>query len=355
VTGADRRLLFQNATSERWLGPPTADRGEEWRRDHDVTKEDGTPLEAEENPLFLAHEGVSTERMSVNLVHRSGEVIHLSVDAVPLPDGRGVLVVMRDVTSEQLHQRDLSRFASVVAHDLLTPLTVFDGWLEMLEDPDQSADERQASIERLKQASRRMRFLIRNLLAYSLAKEEKLTARRIDVADLARGIVDVRTTLPGAQLPDVSFVVDAPHPVYADERLFLQLLENLIGNALKYGRQDGTAEVRITTEVDGDGRTLLSVEDNGIGVPEGDRERVFDEFHRSENGLRQASGTGLGLAICKRIVESHGGTITVTGRAGGGAAFVATLPGAPDQLPEGIPLLPERDGRIGAPGAPARS
>jgi signal transduction histidine kinase len=356
VMGADRQLVFQNAASERWLGPPTADQGEEWRRDHDMTKEDGTPLGDEENPLLLAHQGVSTERMGVNLVHRSGEVIHLSVDAVPLPDGRGVLVVMRDVTSEQLHQRDLSRFASVVAHDLLTPLTVFDGWLEMLEDPDQSADERQASIERLKQASRRMRFLIRNLLAYSLAKEEKLTARRIDVEGLARGIVDVRTTLPGAQLPDVRFVVEAPHPVYADERLFLQLLENLIGNALKYGRQDGTAEVRIATAVDGaDGRTLLSVEDNGIGVPEGDRERVFDEFHRSENGLRQASGTGLGLAICKRIVESHGGTITVTERAGGGAAFVAALPGTPDQLPEGIPLLAERDGRVDAPGAAVRS
>ena len=344
VTGPDRQLVFQNAASERWLGMLAADHREEWDRDHDVTKEDGTPLEAAENPLILAQEGISTERMPVNLVHRSGEVMHLSVDAVPLPGDQGALVVMRDVTNEQLHQRELGRFAAVVAHDLLTPLTVFDGWLEMLEDPAQTADERQASIERLKQASRRMRFLIRNLLAYSLAKKEKLTATRIDVARLTRGIVDVRTAMPGAQLPDVRFVVDAPHPVYADESLFLQLVENLIGNALKYGRQDGSAEVRIATAVDeAGGRTILSVEDNGIGIPEEDRERVFEEFHRSENGLRQASGTGLGLAICRRIVESHGGAISVENRPEGGAVFIAALPGRPEQLPDGIPLVPARD------------
>ena len=162
--------------------------------------------------------------------------------------------------------------------------------------------------------------------------------------------------MPGSQLPDVRFAVDAPHPVYADERLFLQLLENLIGNALKYGRQDGSAEVRIATARDeAGGLTLLSVEDNGIGIPEDDRELVFEEFHRSENGLRQASGTGLGLAICRRIVESHGGTISAENRPEGGAVFIATLPGRPEQLPDGIPLAPTRDDEpLGAPAPSTR-
>jgi signal transduction histidine kinase len=340
VAGPDRRLIFQNGASERWLGPGTARPGEVWRRDYEVTTPRGESVTDEDNPLTLALQGIVTERMDVDLTHRTGEVEHLSVDAVPLPGGRGAVLVMRNVTGDRLYQRDLGRFASVVAHDLLTPLTVFDGWLELLEDPDLPPDERQSSIERLQQASLRMRTLIRNLLAYSLAKEERLTASRIDVGGLVEGIIDLRTALPGTQLPDVAFTVDAPDPVYADERLFLQLMENLVGNAMKYGRTDGTGEVTVTTGADAPtGQTLVHVRDNGIGVPEGDLERVFEEFHRSENGLGQATGTGLGLAICRRIAEAHGGSISVRNLEEGGAEFTVSLPGAPDQLPEGIPLV----------------
>jgi signal transduction histidine kinase len=289
--------------------------------------------------------------MDLDLVHRTGEVMHLSVDAVPLPGERGAVVVLRNVTDERVYQRDLGRFASVVAHDLLTPLTVFDGWLELLEDPDLPLAERQASIERLQQASLRMRTLIRNLLAYSLAKEERLTASRIDVGQVVEGIIDLRTALPGTQLPEVRFVVDAHDPVYADQRLFLQLMENLVGNAMKYGRTDGTGEVTVATTVDAStGRTLIHVRDNGIGVPEGDLERVFEEFHRSENGIGQATGTGLGLAICRRIAEAHGGSISVRNLEEGGAEFTVGLPGAPDQLPAGIPLAAdEHTPRVSTP------
>ncbi|MHA7208482.1 sensor histidine kinase [Arthrobacter sp. MDT1-65] len=340
VAGPDHRLIFQNEASERWLGPDTARPGEVWRRDYEVTTPAGGPLAQADNPLTLALEGTVTERMDLDLTHRTGAVTHLSVDAVPLPGGRGAVVVMRNVTGERVYQRDLGRFASVVAHDLLTPLTVFDGWLELLEDPDLPPAEQRASIERLQQASLRMRTLIRNLLAYSLAKEERLTASRIDVGRVVEGIIDLRTALPGTQLPDVRFMVDAPDPVYADERLFLQLMENLVGNAMKYGRKDGTGEVTVATTVDAStGRTLVHVRDNGIGVPEGDLERVFEEFHRSENGLVQASGTGLGLAICRRIAEAHGGSISVRNVGEGGAEFTIGLPGTPDQLPEGIPLV----------------
>lgn len=340
VVGPDRRLIFQNTTSERWLGQGTTRPGEVWRRDYEVTTPGGEPLADIDNPLTLALQGEATERMDVDLIPRSGKVIHLSVDAMPLPGEQGAVVVMRNVTDERVHQRDLGRFASVVAHDLLTPLTVFDGWLEMLEDPDLSPDERQASIERIQQASLRMRNLIRNLLAYSLAREERLSASRIDVGRLVEGIIDLRTALPGTAVPEVRFEVDAPHPVYADERLFLQLMENLVGNAMKYGRIDGTGQVTVCTSADdAGGRTFVHVRDNGIGVPKRDLERVFEEFHRSENGLSQATGTGLGLAICRRIVESHGGSISVSNVEDGGAEFTVSLPGAPDQLPEGIPLV----------------
>ncbi|MHA7179210.1 sensor histidine kinase [Arthrobacter sp. MDB2-24] len=350
VAGPDKRLIFQNAASERWLGPGTARPGEVWRRDYEATTPGGGQIDEADNPLLLALDGTVTERMDIDLTHCSGEVLHLSVDAMPLPGERGAVVVMRNVTEERAYQRDLGRFASVVAHDLLTPLTVFDGWLEMLEDPNLPPAERQASIERLQQASVRMRNLIRNLLAYSLAKEEKLTASRVDVARVVEGIFDLRAVLPGTQLPAVRFDVDATRPVYADERLFLQLMENLVGNAMKYGRTDGTGRVSVATSADpATGRTLVQVRDNGIGIPEGDLDRVFEEFHRSENGLGQATGTGLGLAICRRIAESHGGWIRVRNVEEGGAEFTVSLPGSPDQLPEGIPLVDADD----APRVPA--
>ncbi|KNC18433.1 hypothetical protein AC792_12455 [Arthrobacter sp. RIT-PI-e] len=339
VAGPDQRLLFQNATSARWLGPVGAP-GTGLFQGLEVSTSDGRPLEDHDNPLLLALRGVVTERMDLDVGDGSGRLLHLSVDAVPLPGGRGAVVVARNVTNERVQQRDLSRFASVVAHDLLTPLTVFDGWLELLEDPDLPVAEQQASIERLQQASRRMRAQIRNLLAYSLAKEEKVIAARLDVEVVVQGIIDLRTALPGTQSAPVRFTVDAPHPVYADERLFLQLMENLVGNAMKYGRVDGTGEVTVTTSVDeASGRTLVHVADNGIGIPEADLDRVFEEFHRSENGLRQATGTGLGLAICRRIAESHGGAISVRNRATGGAQFTVCLPGGPEQRPEGVPLV----------------
>ncbi|WP_298254360.1 ATP-binding protein [uncultured Arthrobacter sp.] len=337
VAGADRRPIFQNEMSARWLGSCITRPAELWRRDYDVTTVNGEPLTDADDPLTLALQGVVTERLDLDLTHPDGHVVYLSVDAIPLPDEHGAVVVTRDVTDERMYQRDLGRFASVVAHDLMTPLTVFDGWLEMLEDPELPVAQQQASVARLQQASLRMRNLIRNLLVYSLAKEERLAPMHLDVTETVEGIIDLRTALRGKDVPLVRFHVQTAHPVYADERMFLQLVENLVGNALKYGRTDGTAEITIATSMDdASGRTLISIRDNGIGIPEADLERVFDDFHRAENGLGHAAGTGLGLAICRRIAESHGGSISVANVPGGGAEFTVSLPAGPDQLPAGV-------------------
>ncbi|TYD00359.1 hypothetical protein FQ377_02590 [Arthrobacter echini] len=337
VSGPDGRPVFQNEMSARWLGPWTAQPAEVWRRGYDVTTVNGEPLTDADEPLTLALQGVVTERLDLDLTHSDGHVVYLSVDAIPLPDEQGAVVVTRNVTDDRMYQRDLGRFASVVAHDLMTPLTVFDGWLEMLEDPDLPVAEQQASVARLQQASLRMRNLIRNLLVYSLAKEERLAPSHLDVTDIVEGIIDLRTALRGRDVPLVRFHVRTAHPVYADERMFLQLVENLVGNALKYGRTDGTAEITVATSLDAaTGRTLISVRDNGIGIPEADLERVFDDFHRAENGLGRASGTGLGLAICRRIAVSHGGSISVANVPGGGAEFTISLPAGPDHLPAGV-------------------
>ncbi len=331
-------VLVHNTAGARWVGETRLRSDVPWTARYDFRTTAGVPLAEEELPLNRALAGETVERESIDLHLPDGELLHLSVDAVPLPAGQGAVIVFHNVTVERRHQQDLARFASVVAHDLLTPLTVFDGWLEILEDEDLTEEERASVVRRLSRASLRMSSQIRALLDYSLAKADKLTPGPVDVNAVVSAIVDLRAALPAeSDAPPVDFRLDLRSDVYADKRLFTQLMENLIGNAVKYGPTNGTAVVSVTSEKDPEtGWTRIAVADNGIGVPAGDRERIFTEFHRSPNGASRAPGTGLGLAICRRIVESHGGDIRVESPPTGGAVFVVTLPAAPGQLPAGI-------------------
>ncbi|TQS39790.1 sensor histidine kinase, partial [Cryptosporangium phraense] len=116
-------------------------------------------------------------------------------------------------------------------------------------------------------------------------------------------------------------------PVHADPVLARQLLDNLIGNAIKYTAADALPHVSIRTTRAGDGMVEVEVTDNGIGIPAGQHEAIFANFHRAHPGA-QYTGTGLGLAICRRIVERHGGAITAADNPSGGSRFTFTLPAA---------------------------
>jgi signal transduction histidine kinase len=114
--------------------------------------------------------------------------------------------------------------------------------------------------------------------------------------------------------------------VYADRVLVDQLLENLIGNALKYVGDGVRPDVRVDGHRAQPGWVRVTVTDNGIGLPPGEHESVFEEFHRAHPG--DYDGTGLGLAIARRIVHRHGGTIQARDHEDGGAVFEFTLPAA---------------------------
>jgi signal transduction histidine kinase len=354
---ASGSVLVHNTAGARWVGETQLSSDVPWTARYDFRTTAGVPIAEEELPLNRALAGGTAERENIDLHLPDGKVLHLSVDAVPLPDGQGAVIVFHNVTVERQHQRDLARFASVVAHDLLTPLTVFDGWLEILEDGELTTEERESIIRRLRRASLRMGGQIRALLDYSLAKADKLSPAPVDVRAVVAGITDLRAAPPsGPAAPPVEFRLDLRRDVYADPRLFSQLMENLIGNAVKYGRTDGSAVVSVTSDSEPEtGWTRIRVADNGIGVPPADRERIFTEFHRSVNGASRAPGTGLGLAICRRIVESHGGSITVESPPDGGAVFTVILPGTPAQLPAdlrggpggGTPATAEPSARTG--------
>jgi signal transduction histidine kinase len=216
-----------------------------------------------------------------------------------------------------------------VAHDLRNPLTVIEGWAGALTDAFESRGQVSAEsgvgmTRRIESAAGRMREFIRELLDFTLARDQSLRPADVAVGDVAEEVVALleARSWPGGR-PDLR--VDAPGTAYADRGLVRIVVDNLVTNACKYVAPGTRPRVVISTcELDGDWLEV-AVADNGIGVPADERSLVFESFHRvPQEGY---AGTGLGLAICRRIVERHGGAIRVEDEpTTGGSRFLFTLP-----------------------------
>lgn len=174
-----------------------------------------------------------------------------------------------------------------------------------------------------------MRSLIDELLVYAVARGHVLQLEQVDLTRVVDQVVSRQALTPTDAAPGLRPVVDVhtPHPVRADPVLVRQLLDNLIGNAVKYVPASTVPHVRVTTRPEGE-YVRVDVSDNGLGVPPEHRRRIFESLYRIDRP--GYSGTGLGLAISARIVERHGGTLTVDdGPDGIGSTFSFTLPAAP--------------------------
>lgn len=170
----------------------------------------------------------------------------------------------------------------------------------------------------------RMRRLINDLLAFSRAGRGEMELVPVDLGDAVRTAfrsLEVQARTVGARLEPAP---DLPR-VAADRDALVRVLQNLFSNALKYG-DDAPPVIRVSAEPSG-GEWEVAVEDDGIGIPEDQRERVFEIF-RQLKIKPDADGTGIGLAICRRLVEAQGGRIWAEGAEGGGARVCFTLAGA---------------------------
>jgi signal transduction histidine kinase len=179
-------------------------------------------------------------------------------------------------------------------------------------------------VDRISHAVDRMAAMIDTLLAYATARDAPLRTRTVELGTLVADVLHDRTAhLPPEERPEVRI---GPLPaVRADPAMLRHVLENLVGNAIKYVRPGSTARVEVTAAADAQGWARIDVADRGIGIPDRDKPAVFEQFHRAHVESDYA-GTGLGLAICKRIVERHGGEIGVADNPGGGTRIYFTLP-----------------------------
>lgn len=294
---------------------------------------DGSEVPARQLPFCRAVRGeVVHEDFRFRAPGSEREII-MEIKAAPMVvDNRPTaIVVFRDVTAAR-HDRDaLASFAGIVAHDLKRPLAVVKGWSgalseELVRGPV-PVETGMPMLERVTRAADQMTTLIDDLLHYTVVRDAPVHEVVVDVSEVAReasAIFSERSTRPAIS-------VQAGIEAVADPVMVRQILDNLVGNAIKYVAPEVRPEVQVAGRSE-DGWTVLTVTDNGIGIPADQRERIFETFHRVDREAYR--GTGLGLAIVRRAAERSGGSVTLRDNPGGGTVFEVRLPAAPVAEPQ---------------------
>lgn len=220
---------------------------------------------------------------------------------------------------------DLEQFAFIASHDLREPLRKLMSFTQLLSSGRYgSFDEKgQQFVHYIRDAAERMEALINSLLEYSRVTTQSRDFENVsfaELADEAERDLQLRIDESGASIEK-----DIQGSVQGNRSQLRQVVQNLIGNALKYRSPDTPPVIRITGGQVADDLYRLTVTDNGIGFDPQYKDQIFEVFKRL-HGRDEYEGTGMGLAICKKIIERHGGQITATSMLGEGSTFRIDLP-----------------------------
>jgi signal transduction histidine kinase len=249
----------------------------------------------------------------------------------PVPPASGVrsgrIWTLREVTADRELDRMRDAFVATVSHELRTPLTSISGFLELMQDEEESLGAPgRKYLGVIRRSTARLHALVEDLLlvAQIEARRIELELAPVDVVAVATQAVESVRAAATEKGVTVDVVADHPPAILADGHRLGQVLDNLVSNAVKFTREGGTGTV--TVEADGGG-VRLTVADTGIGIPLDEQGEVFSRFFRASTATRQAiPGTGLGLAISRALVEQHGGSIALHSREGEGTSVTVTLP-----------------------------
>jgi len=327
VTNRDKQVVFCNPAGRRLL---------KVKRPLQV----GEPLgNLASDPGFIElvegsmNQGGGQKMAAKELVPHSPHDPVLMANCAPIKDEKGqiigVVTVLRDVTELKELDKAKSTFVSMVAHELRAPLAAIEGYLDVIlegvsgEDPQRFRHILGRSRERV----RGLLNLINDLLAISrmqagrVAKEkEKLSLSNLlkDIVELIKGKALEKKVTMELEVPD-----ELPL-AYANREDLTRAFTNLLENAVKYNRNEGSVSVRARAD---DAFIKVEIQDTGIGIPKKDMAHLFDEFYRVKSKeTRSITGTGLGLTIAKKIVEAHHGHIEVESKLHKGSTFRVLLP-----------------------------
>ena len=259
---------------------------------------------------------------------------HFAVRVEPLgedsPDA--AVAVFHELTALQQTERMRTDFVANVSHELKTPLASLLGYIETLQGPAREDAEAQARfLAIMDEQARRMARLVDDLLSLSRIEmaEHSRPTERVSVDGLLNEVA--RLLEPQAAMRKVNIALELAEdlaPLTADRDQLAEVFENLIGNAIRYGREGG--EVRVTARQEPAGHITVSVEDEGEGIPAEHIPRLTERFYRVDAARsRECGGTGLGLAIVKHIVSRHRGRLAIESEPGRGSRFSVIVPAEP--------------------------
>jgi signal transduction histidine kinase len=238
----------------------------------------------------------------------------------------GWIIVMHDITPFKEMDKLKSELVATVSHDLKQPLSVMNGYIELMTMQQAITPQGMNSANMIRRAVSNMRQLIDDLL--DLTKIEsgiKLDLHPVDIYPIiAECMEQVRPSAQSKAMSLTNEISDSVPPVIADRARLRQILINLIGNAVKYTPPEGWVKVYADLRPD---TIRIAVQDSGLGISPEDQMHIFDRFYRVRRPETDSiEGTGLGLAIVKSLVEAHSGQIVVESKLGEGSTFFLTLP-----------------------------
>ncbi|MCX6780536.1 MAG: ATP-binding protein [Candidatus Magasanikbacteria bacterium] len=330
--GKTNTLLYVNPSWEHMLG---------YTKEEVVNKKLAPALEAikrypeVEKEFWKCIEDGKTFSGELEMQRKNGTFFWIAANIIPLKDEAGNVYtwcnVFRDITNEKAVDRMKSEFVSLASHQLRTPLTGIK-WLSeiVMSDPaNVFTKSGREAMDGIVMSNERMISLVNDLLDVSHLEtgvNYNLVLKPTDVIPLIQGaITDVKHL---ASKNNVTVVSDAHAPreliLNIDGGKIQQVLENLIGNAIKYSKPNTNVVVKVIQESD---RAVFSVADRGIGIPSEQQTLVFTRFFRANNASKvDISGTGLGLYIVKGIIETHHGKVWFESKEGEGSTFYFSLP-----------------------------
>jgi signal transduction histidine kinase/methanogenic corrinoid protein MtbC1 len=244
-------------------------------------------------------------------------------------DEKGVRgLVVHDVTGEHTADQLKNEFVAVVSHELRTPLSAMQGFSELLLTHETATPaRRRVWLEMINRESVRLSSLLDDLLSLGSIEAGRLELRieRVEVETLIRQCVEILQIGSSKHALTISIPEDLP-AVRADRDKLIQVLNNVIGNAIKYSINGGEIKIRAEVSPESANCISISVTDQGIGIPETEISRIFEKFYRVPGNPREVKGTGLGLAITRKLIELMEGNIWVESERGKGSTFYITLP-----------------------------
>ncbi|HVM73123.1 MAG TPA: ATP-binding protein [Anaerolineales bacterium] len=308
-----KNILLINAAARRTFGL--------WQEDN-VNGKTVTDVLPHPDLKALVDKGVTNPVPHHEIAFDDGRV--LSAQYTPI-SGIGVAITMQDITYLKQVDRLKNEFVNTVSHDLRSPLTAILGYVDLLDRVGPVNDQQREFIHRVQVSVESITSLVNDLLELGRIEAGFDSQNEIVPVD---GILRYSLETVSGQISEkrlnvhLDLPLDIP-PIRGNPIRLRQMLDNLVGNAIKYTPENG--EIGIEMEVQGE-QVILRISDNGPGVPPADQPHIFEKFYRASNVPKGVGGSGLGLAIVKSIVDSHHGRIWVESLLGKGSTFTVVLP-----------------------------